>query len=101
MADVREKEVEITNFHGSYLPGQEVSVVFRESLGFKALVYGYVLPFLLVLFILIFIYSVTNNEVIAGLSALSALLPYYLILYFFRSVLKKIFNFELEEKSQT
>ncbi len=100
MADVREKEVEITNFHGNYVPGQEVSVIFHESLGFKALFYGYILPFLLVLFLLIFIYSVTDNEVIAGLSGLGILFPYYMMLYFFRSVLKKVFSFELEEEDR-
>lgn len=100
MADVREKEVEITNFRGKYIPGQEVSVIFRESLGFKALFYGYVLPFLLVLFMLIFSYYVTKNEIIAGLSGLGILLPYYIMLYFFRGVLKKIFNFELEEEGR-
>lgn len=100
MADVREKEVEIGSFQGNYVPGQEVSVVFRESLGFKALFYGYVLPFILVLCMLIVVFSVTNNEAVAGLSALGILLPYYATLYFFRQIFKKIFKFELEETHQ-
>lgn len=100
MADVREKEVEIGSFRGNYTPGQEVCVVFRESLGFKALFYGYILPFLLVLCVLIITFSITGNEVIAGLTALAVLLPYYITLYFFRHFFKKIFKFELEETSQ-
>ncbi len=100
MADVQEKEVEIGCFNGNYKPGQEVSVVFKESLGIKALVYGYVLPFFLVLFSLIILYALTNNEVTSGLLAMAMLIPYYFILYFFRGVFKKIFKFELEETIQ-
>ena len=100
MADVKEKEVEIGCFNGEYKPGQEVSVVFKESLGFKALFYGYVLPFVLVLFTLLASFSLTNNEVTSGLLALGTLIPYYIVLYFFRGVFKKIFKFELEETIQ-
>lgn len=100
MADVREKEVEIMHYQGNYSCGQEVSVVFRESLGFQALFYGYVLPFIVVLIALISIFSVTGNEVLAGLLALGILVPYYTALYFFRDFLKTIFKFELEESGQ-
>ncbi len=100
MADVREKEVEIMHYRGQYSCGQEVSVVFRESLGFQALFYGYVLPFLIVLISLITIFSVTENEVLAGTSALAILIPYYIALYFSRGFLKKVFKFELEESGK-
>lgn len=100
MADVREKEVEIMHFKGGYSCGQQVSVVFRESLGFQALFYGYVLPFVVVLTVLISVFSVTGNEVLAGLSALGVLVPYYVTLYFFRGFLKKVFTFELEESDK-
>jgi len=100
MADVKEKEIDIECHHGNFAPGQEVSVVFRESLGITALLYGYVLPFILVLSMLIILYALTEDEVVAGLSALGTLFPYYITLYFFRGALKKIFTFELEEISQ-
>jgi sigma-E factor negative regulatory protein RseC len=97
MADVREKDVEISHFQGKYLPGQEVSVIFQESLGFRAMFFGYVLPFLIVLITLITFFSITNNEILAGIVGLGILIPYYTTLYFYRDVLKKIFKFELEE----
>lgn len=100
MADVREKEIEIGCYDGHFTPGQEVSVLLQETLGFKALLYGYILPFLLVLSVLIILFSVTNNEVFAGLTAMGTLIPYYIVLYFFRSALKKIFKFELEAINQ-
>jgi positive regulator of sigma E activity len=99
VADFQEKEIEISQTQGNYAPGQQVTVLFRESDGFTALFYGYILPFLLVLFTLIGIFSLTNNEVLSGLLALGILIPYYTTLYFFRHYLKKVFKFEVEEIS--
>jgi positive regulator of sigma E activity len=97
MADVREKEVEVDHFNGQFKPGQEVSILLQESMGFKALFFGYLLPFILMLTILIAIFTLTGNELAAGSLALGILIPYYTMLYFMRGRLKKIFKFELEE----
>ena len=97
VADFQDKEIEISHFSKSYFPGQEVTVVFKESQGFTALLFGYILPFILVLATLIIVISVSNNELIGGLSALAILIPYYTTLYFFRHLLKKVFKFEVEE----
>jgi sigma-E factor negative regulatory protein RseC len=98
VSDFQDKEIEIVNTAGTYKPGEQVTVVFKESQGFAALMYGYILPFLLVLFTLIIAVSISKNELIGGLLALAILIPYYTTLYFFRHLLKKVFKFELEEK---
>lgn len=97
VADFQEKDIEIPFVDANYSPGQEVTVLFRESAGFKALFYGYILPFILVMFTLIFVFETTGNEAWAGLIALGILIPYYITLYFFRHYLKKVFKFELEK----
>ncbi len=97
VADYQDKEIEITDFKGDYKPGQEVTILFKESKGFTALLWGYVVPFLLVLLTLIVMQSLTGNELQSGLVSLAILIPYYITLYFFRHLLKKIFKFELEE----
>jgi positive regulator of sigma E activity len=97
VADLQEKEIEIAEFRNKYSPGQEVTVVFQESKGFTALFYGYILPFIIVLFTLVVAISVTNNELFSGLLSLVILIPYYVLLYFFRHQLKKVFKFEVEE----
>lgn len=99
VSDFQEKEIEITNFSKSYTPGEEVTVFFQESQGFKALFYGYIFPFILVMLTLIVSSSVFNNEVVSGLLSLAILIPYYITLYFFRHLLKKVFNFEIEERA--
>jgi len=97
VSDFQDKEIEISNVRKNYSQGQEVTIVFKESQGFTALFYGYILPFVLVLFTLIIAVSFFNNELIGGLLALGILIPYYITLYFFRHLLKNIFKFEVEE----
>lgn len=97
VADFQDKEIEIENFAKQYSPGQEVTVLFKESQGFTALFFGYVFPFILVLMVLIVASEITHNELTSGLLALAILIPYYVTLYFFRHLFKKVFKFEVEE----
>lgn len=94
-ADMQEKSVEVFDYSNQYKVGEEVNVILKQSLGFRALFLGYVLPFLLVLTILIVLTIVTNDEAVAGLSALSVLVPYYLILYLVKDKIKKQFTFSI------
>jgi sigma-E factor negative regulatory protein RseC len=98
-ADLQEKEVEINNFSRNYSPGEMVTIVFRQSQGFAAVFWGYLLPFLLVFLTLLISNSLLSNELTAGLLSLFVLIPYYIALYFFRHLLKKYFKFELEENN--
>ena len=99
VADFQDKEIEIENFAKQYSPGQEVTVLFKESQGFTALFFGYVFPFILVLMVLIVASEITHNELTSGLLALAILIPYYVTLYFFRHLFKKAFKFEVEENN--
>lgn len=97
VSDFQDKEIEITDFKRTYKVGEQVTIVFKESKGFAALAWGYLIPFLLVVATLIAATGFTGNELLSGLFALGILIPYYTALYFLRHHLKKIFKFELEE----
>ena len=96
ISDMKEKEVEIPYTGANLLTGQQVTVVLRELSGLKALFYGYLLPFILILFTLLIVFSFTGNEIISGLISLVILIPYYITLYIFRDHLKRVFKFELD-----
>ena len=96
-ADMQEKNVEVTDYTNQYNIGEEVNITLKQSLGFRALFLGYVLPFLLVLSMLIGLTSLKFNEAIAGLGALSVLLPYYLILFLLRNKIRKKFTFTINK----
>ncbi|MGC9373897.1 MAG: SoxR reducing system RseC family protein [Bacteroidales bacterium] len=96
-ADMQEKVVDVFDQPHQYKVGETVNIVLRQSLGFKALWLGYVLPFLLVLSVLIILSVTTKNEVISGVGALSVLVPYYTILYYTRNKVQKQFTFTLHK----
>ncbi|MFP4046933.1 MAG: SoxR reducing system RseC family protein [Bacteroidota bacterium] len=98
-SDMENKEVEVIAEPANYHIGEQVNVVLQQSLGFKALLYGYVLPFFLLLIALI-IFSITfNNELIAGIGAIGVLIPYYIMLYFYNDRFKKVFSFKIQKLS--
>jgi hypothetical protein len=53
------------------------------------------LPLIIVCFTLILLLKLTNNEALAGLTSILMLVPYYLILWLLRRVIKKNFKFRL------
>lgn len=96
MSDMKEKEIDIIDYSSSFKLGEEVKIVYQESLGWLALFLAYVLPFILVL-ITLFIATAFTNELISGLMALGILLPYYSLLYLFKDRLKKTFSFTIHK----
>ncbi|MBI9052242.1 MAG: SoxR reducing system RseC family protein [Bacteroidales bacterium] len=96
-ADMQEKSVDVYDFTNQYQVGEEVNILLKQTLGFRALFLGYVLPFLLILFFLIVLTIITNNEAVSGLGALSVLVPYYIILFVMRDKIRKKFTFTLNK----
>jgi len=99
ISDVKDKIVEVPKT-ANFLIGQKVEVILNQSQGFKALYLGYVQPFILVLSALIITTVLTLNEVFAGLISIGVLIPYYLILYFFKENIRNKFNFEIKSLKQ-
>ncbi|HIP48956.1 MAG TPA: Fis family transcriptional regulator [Lutibacter sp.] len=91
VSETETKIVEVPNIDNSFEINQQVEIVMQNSLGLKAVFYGYVLPFIL-LFVVLFVSSIYLKEWQAGLLALFVLLPYYSILYFNEKTLKKTFS---------
>ena len=99
VADTDKKVIEVSNFNDiipGFAKGERVNVTFDNSLGFKALFIGYVLPFILLLTTLI-ISSVFLEELKAGLLSIGILIPYYLSLILFKKSFKKTFRFRLSK----
>lgn len=96
-SDVNEKIIEIPKSNYQVKYGDKINLVLKESLGIKALFIGYLLPFILIILTLILSSKLTNNELIIGISSLLILLPYYLIVYYLKSYLKKIFTYSIKQ----
>lgn len=97
LSDLQEKVIEVENTHNINLnPGDKVNVTMRTSLGVKAVLWGYLYPFLVVVVVLFSLLVLTENEGLSAIIALFCLVPYYLILSKNKSRFKKRFHFELE-----
>jgi len=96
-AETSEKLISVNQWTGKYTSGEEVIVSMQESLGYKAMFWGYLLPFFLVLSVLIAMLSVTENEGLSGLVSLLILFPYYAVLYLLRNRFSRTFTFTIRK----
>ena len=92
------QEEKIIDISGRYnvKPGDRVTILMKQSMGYSALFLGYILPVMLVVLTLIIMVSMDAGELYAGLISFSTLIPYYLILFLLRNRINKIFTFTLK-----
>jgi sigma-E factor negative regulatory protein RseC len=92
------KEEKIIEVTGNYnvKQGDKVTIIMNQSMGYTALFLGYVFPLISVISILIVLISLKVPELAAGLVSLSILMPYYIIMYFFRKRINEKFTFTLK-----
>jgi sigma-E factor negative regulatory protein RseC len=92
------KEEKIIEVSGKYnvKPGDKVIVIMKQSMGYTALLYGYILPLISVIIILIILISNNVPELFSGLISLAVLIPYYIVLFIFRKGINKKFTFTLK-----
>lgn len=96
-SESKEKIVEVFTDHiGGYFLGQEVVVCASRDVANKALLLGFGVPFLVLVGVLVLVLRVTGNEGVAALSGLLALVPYYFVLYLFRSRIREQLSFYIE-----
>jgi sigma-E factor negative regulatory protein RseC len=95
--DSEQKIIEILRPSEHYEKGETVNVIMRESLGRKALILGYLLPFVVLVSTLFTFSGFGIKEGIAGLLAIGMLIPYYFCLYLFKNRIRREFNFNIEK----
>lgn len=97
VSDVEEKTVKVYNDTLSdFSVGENVCVVMKQAKGFEALMWGYLLPFFILMLALLLSLNYTS-ELIAGLLSLAVLIPYYIVLYLMKDRIQKRFTFEIEK----
>lgn len=89
--------VDVTGSYPSVSIGDEVIVRMPQKTGYKAIFFGYFLPFIILMFTLILTTFNHTTELFAGIVSIFVLIPYFLILYFFRRKIKSSFSLYLIE----
>ena len=92
------KEEKIIDIKGSYnvSPGDPVTVLMDQSTGFKAVALSYLVPLVIVVASLVVMSLLSFNELTAGLVSISLLVPWFLILHFFRNRINRSFAFTIK-----
>lgn len=82
-----------TNEPDSFQVGEVVQLTLKKSLGTKAVVIGYLCPFLVLTLGLFVTYYLSKNELLSIVIAFAATTLYYIILKKLDNRLKKVFSF--------
>ena len=94
MGDMAEKAVEVpTDPYTRRQVGDEVEVLLKASMGFKAVYLAYLIPLLIILAVILGLLALGVSEVISALSGLGAVAVYYLVLWLCRKKLQKEYVF--------
>lgn len=96
-SESKEKIIEIPDRSGNYTINENVLICGKSSLGLQAVLLAFVIPVLLVLFIIILGHALNWDEGLSALAGILFLVPYYSILYAMRDKLKKRFTFTLKK----
>lgn len=96
-SETKEKIIDVMDADASYYQkGDQVMVVADTAVGFRASLYGYLLPLILMVVTLVGVLAATHSEGLAAVSALGILIPYYVLLFLMRNKLRNRLSFTLE-----
>lgn len=94
-----QKIIEVECSDSGFNVGDKVILFGNQSIGLLAVLLAFVLPFMLLLITLIILSSFVTNEVISGALSVMVLIPYYVILSFFKTKLKTKLKFNIKKEN--
>lgn len=96
-ADSKEKMVDITDYTGRYRVNDQVTVIGQKSMGYKAILWAFVIPIVIIVLILIMGTSIWQfSEIKTALTTIISLVPYYALLYLLRNRMAESFKFTIK-----
>ncbi|MBR8538097.1 SoxR reducing system RseC family protein [Carboxylicivirga sediminis] len=97
-ADLQDKIIDVYQSESNVQIGQKVMILGKKSLAPKAVLLAYIYPILIILAVLVTVFYLTSDELLAGGMALAALVPYYLFIYLLKDKLKRTFSFTIKHQ---
>lgn len=94
VSESNDKEIVVPIGDSKIKINQTVTLSLAKGLGMKAVFWAYVFPFMLMVTTLM-ICSFFTSELIAGVTSLAVLIPYYVVLWYLTPVFKKKFQVSL------
>ncbi len=97
LSNTESKTVEVKRLDHNLLVGEHVTVALSQSLGYKALFLGYLLPFIILIAALFISSHITHSEIKSGIISLLIVILYYMVLKLCGDRLKNTFKFTIRE----
>lgn len=94
-----ESKIKVVDVYGEnkgYRVGDSVIIVASNSVGKRAVILGFVIPFLILLISVFLVSFLTGNEPLAALVSILSLVPYYLILFLLKDKIREKISFSIE-----
>ena len=99
MSESEQKIVSVpASLNDSYLPGQEVDVVLKASMGHKAVWLAYCIPLVVLLAVMFTALKTGASELAAAGLGLCATAVYYFVIWLVRDRLRTEYNFIIRNK---
>ncbi|MBE6264296.1 MAG: RseC/MucC family positive regulator of sigma(E) [Prevotella sp.] len=96
-AESKEKVIDVSVQDASkYVVGQQVNISTSGRTGMMAVVWAYAMPLVLMLAVLFVSLAACDNETFSALLALLSLVPYYILIYVFRSRIREQVAFQID-----
>src|SRR5690554_3640930 len=97
-ADLKEKMVDIKDYTGVFHENERVIIEGKKSIGYRAVLWAFIVPLTLLLLILILSLTIWNlSETQSAMNSIIALVPYYIMLYFLRNRMANSFRFNIKK----
>lgn len=80
--------------------GEEVTVCATASMGSRALMLAFLLPLVVLVGMLVVVLWMTDNEPLACLVGVGALIPYYIVLYLMKDRIQRKFVFWIKKEDR-
>lgn len=97
-SESKEKTVEVqTATAASYREGDRVAVWTSSMVAWRALLWAFGVPFMLLVAVLVGVLAATGSEGVAAVASLLALFPYYGVLWLLRRSLRRQLTFGIEK----
>ena len=97
-SDMTVKTVKVNkHLYKGFQKGEEVKVLMKRSMGFRAVWLSYVLPLCILMFLLLLLPLEIKNELVVAMISLGVLAIYYLAIHLFNNTISKKFVFVLEK----
>lgn len=95
----KQKEISVKNKnYVNFKKGEEVLLSIDERQAFKSVILAYVIPLIIMISTVVGMLSYKNDELIAGISGIIILIPYYFGLFLAKNKLKSDFEFKISKK---